>query len=229
MLDRRRLHWIVVLGVAIAAATGCGDDDDSDGDGSGGTSGGSAGASAGKGGSSGSGGKGGSAGSAGTSGSGGAAEGGGGGVELDDGEILQIVLTANSGEIEQGEVAAEMAVDEAVVTFAGTMVTEHTAALNDGEALATDADIAPTESSISAELEAESDALVTTLESTPEEDFDLAYMEAQVMVHQKVLDLLNDELIPQAEDPDLSAYLEDVKTHVEEHLETAEGIVADLE
>jgi putative membrane protein len=226
MLDQRRLSWILVLGVALAAATGCGDDDDSDDDGTGGSDGGSAGASA----AGGSSGKGGSAGTGGsTGGTGGTAEGGSAAVELDDGEILQVVLTANTGEIEQGELASETAQDAAVVTFAETMVTDHTAALDDGEALATDANIEPTESALSASLEAESDAIIATLESTPEEGFDLAYMQAQVMVHQKVLDLLNDELIPQAEDPDLSTYLEDVKAHVEEHLESAQGIVSDLE
>jgi putative membrane protein len=231
MFDQR-LPWILVLGLALAGAAGCGDDDDSDDDGGagtggrGGTSGGSAGSSSGTSGSSG---KGGSSGSGGTTGTAGAAEGGSAAVELEDGEILQVVLSANSGEIDQGEVATDMAQDAAVLDFAETMVTEHTAALDDGEALASDAGIEPTASTLSADLEAESQSIVTMLQSTPEADFDLAYMQAQVTVHQEVLDLLNETLIPQAQDPDLSAYLEDVKTHVEEHLENAQGIVSDLE
>lgn len=220
----------LLCGALVVAA--CGDDDDDDDNGAGGTSAGTSG-SGGKGGSSG-GGKGGtsSAGQGGTGGEGASSAGGEGGAvtaELTDGEILQVVETANAGEVEQGELAAGRAQDAAVVAFAELMVTEHNAALEDGEDVAADTGIEPEESSLSQMLAAESDATIATLEETDEAEFDLAYMQAQVTVHQKVLALLDERLIPQADDEALVTYLEDVRTHVENHLSEAEDIVADLE
>ncbi len=174
---------------------------------------------------------GGSGGMSGAAGLGGAAGEGGmaGAAALVDEELLHAARTANIGEVDQAEVALLRADDPLVVDFAEMMVAEHSSAIAMAQSLADSEDLTPKSNPISRMLQAESEQVILTLEAASDEEFDLVYMESQVTAHEEVLALLEDTLIPQADNAALETYLSTLRVHVAEHLESAETIIEALE
>lgn len=161
--------------------------------------------------------------------SGGGAGGSGGEVVmLTDAEILQIAIVANDGEVAEGELAIAKASHDTVKAFAQDMIDDHTVAAADARALATTTGITPMPSTVSTALQAQAEATVAALNTIGQPAFDSAYMAAQVNAHQSVLVLVNDGLLPQADNANLRAYLLSMRTSVGAHLAAATQIAADL-
>ena len=246
---RALMAWSVALTCTLVLA--CGDDENggSSGDGGAGTSGAGSGGSGGAGqgggagtsgaGSGGSGGTAGTMGGTGGSGGMGGATGGSGGTTMDagtdagddagadltDAQIMAVTSAANMGEIMQANAAMPKLTDEDAQEFAMMMIEMHTAAQMRQMMLAEAKNITPQPNALSMELTTESQMIVAEINAASEEEVDQLYMEAQVMVHEKVLETIEDVLIPSADDPDLVEELETSRDEVEAHLEMAQEIV----
>lgn len=147
-----------------------------------------------------------------------------------DGQIAAVVTTANTGEVAQGRVALTKAEDAQVRAFAQQMVTEHTAAQQSLTQVLTTAGITPQPNEVSRSLKSESDQVVQQLNTTAAgPEFDSAYIQSQVAVHQKVLDLLDNELIPAAQDGTLRDELQTTSDAVAEHLAKAKDLAGNLD
>lgn len=155
--------------------------------------------------------------------------GAGGGDNLSDDQVIQVVRTANLGEIAQAEVALERAVDPEVRAYAQEMITDHTAANQMATALAMAEGLTPRASALSRELTQESNAIVNWLEITPLPLFDRSYMQSQVEVHAEVLRIIDEVLLPSAADPQLDEFLATMRTAVAAHLMHAQTILETLE
>jgi predicted outer membrane protein len=151
---------------------------------------------------------------------------GGEALVLSDAQILHVTATANQGEIEQGTIALDRAQTESVDEFAQMMVSQHGAALADGSELAQQLGLAG--NALSMQLQSESAAIVAQLQLAEDAEFDAVYMNAQVAAHERVLGVLDDELIPDADDTALRDYLETLRTSVADHLEMARDMVEEL-
>jgi putative membrane protein len=148
---------------------------------------------------------------------------------LSDAEIARITEVVNSGEIEQAQVAKTKAKDKQVKQFADHMIKEHRKAKQAGAKLVKEEKLAPEESEIASEIEKEGASTLKTLRSAEAgSGFDNVYMDSQATAHQKVLNLLDERLIPSAQDPKLKAELEKSRGMVERHLMEAEKIKASL-
>ncbi len=146
-------------------------------------------------------------------------------VNLTDDQILQVVHSANVGEVAQAKVAQKKAKNARVKKFADMMVAHHTDADKKGVDTGKKAKINMTDSSVSSNLESEAKGFMTTLDSTAAGgDFDKAYIDAQVKEHQTVLDLIDQKLSPKAQNPDLKSYLSAVREKVAGHLKEAQEI-----
>jgi putative membrane protein len=146
------------------------------------------------------------------------------GQPLGDAEILQIVTTLDSGEIEQAEVARRKATDKQVVAYAEQMFQEHTRARQLAEQLAASSRSVPIQSSLAEDLAAASRGTLQTLETADSDAFDELYIGAQIQQHQEVLDLLENHLIPRADDPSLKLHLQNGRTLVDSHLSKAREV-----
>ncbi len=210
-----RAKILVSVGLVLTSLlAGCDDDDETDASNSAGTSYGGTSSATG--------------GSAATSaGSGGIA--GTAAAPLSDAEILEVVIAANESEIAQAEVAQMHAQSHDVVEFAEMMISDHTTGKTQAETLGVDQGIEPASSQTSETLRTQSETIVSELgAASSEPDFDVTYMQSQVVAHELVLDIVETELIPQADDAMLQALLSDMKIQVQAHLETAQNIVTDL-
>lgn len=136
---------------------------------------------------------------------------------LSDEQIAAITDAANGAEIEQAKLAEIKSKNPDVKKFAAMMIKHH------GEAKAKQAKlkIQTAESSDSTALKTDASTTLDALKKSSGKDFDKAYIEAQVDGHRKVLDTINEKLLPAVKNSDLKAYLEEIKPRVEAHLKEA--------
>ncbi|MET0792032.1 MAG: DUF4142 domain-containing protein [Polyangiaceae bacterium] len=136
---------------------------------------------------------------------------------LSDEQIAAITDAANSAEIAQAKLAQAKSKDAGIKRFAAMMISHH------GEAKQKQAklNLKPAESGVSTAMQVDADATMNALKADSGKDFDQAYITAQVTGHQKVLDTINDKLLPNVKNAELKAYLEEIKPRVEEHLKQA--------
>ena len=139
-------------------------------------------------------------------------------------DILFVKLVGAGGlaEVALGELARDQGADAAVVAFGERMVADHGAANDALAARAEEAGIA-----MPAELDAEHATLRDTLEGMDAAAFDLAYMRAQVVDHQKTAQLLAWE-INSGQNAGLQRFAADTLPAVLDHLAHARGIVEAL-
>jgi len=266
-----RLAVIAILSAGSVVALACDDDDNgmdtNDASvGTGGAQGGGGGRSGGggtvsTGGASGTAGKGGAVGSGGASGSSGTAGSGGsadastgGEAGPSDGGIDPAVVssfnaaswiglldTVNTGEIAQGNIASTKASASNVKAFGTEMVMHHTEGLANDAATASALAVTPAPNSLTARLRAQSNALVTRLQTLTGSAFDRFYMEAQVKQHQAVLALLDTGIAANGGNADsapptmdagrpktLLALLVSTRAVVTEHLDMSKDILGSL-
>lgn len=159
--------------------------------------------------------------------------------EFSGAEWIGLLDTVNSGEVQQGEVATTKAQAAAVTSFAGEMVTDHTKGLENDAAVAAALGITPKQTKVSANLKAQSNQLLSTLNKLSGAAFDRAYMQAQVTQHAAVLALLDAGILSMGGSPDsavsdagtpvtLLGLIANTRAVVREHLRMANGIVSGL-
>jgi len=144
---------------------------------------------------------------------------------LTDEQIAAITDAANTAEIAQAKLAQTKSKDPGVKQFAAMMISHH------GEAKQKQAklQLKPAESGVSTAMQVDSDSTMNALKAGTGKDFDQVYITAQVDGHQKVLDTINDKLLPNVKSPELKAYLEEIKPRVEAHLKQAKALQQSLD
>lgn len=144
---------------------------------------------------------------------------------LTDEQIAAITDAANTAEIAQAKIAQTKSKDPGIKQFAAMMISHH------GEAKQKQAklQLKPAESGVSTAMQVDADSTMNALKAGTGKDFDQAYITAQVDGHQKVLDTINDKLLPNVKSPELKAYLEEIKPRVEAHLKQAKVLQQSLD
>jgi putative membrane protein len=149
--------------------------------------------------------------------------------QLTDAQIVTVTSTANTGEIEMGELAKKSATTPDVKNYAAMMITQHRDLETKGKTLVTKVKITPAESDQSTALKNEVNTTITELKTQKGKDFDKAYIESQVRTHREVLDLIDNKLLPNAQNGELKTQLTDARSHVASHLAKAQELQAKLE
>jgi putative membrane protein len=144
---------------------------------------------------------------------------------LTENEVLGVMLAANTGEISAGELALMRAIQSQVRDYAQRMVTEHTAANIRANTLAQTANLREADSAPRQMLQAETARVLAQLQPFSGTEFDRAYMESQVLMHDMVLRLIDDELLPSARNASLRGELTTMRASVAEHLMEARRLL----
>ena len=144
--------------------------------------------------------------------------------KLTDGEILQVVIGANQGEINLAELALRNATREDVKQFAAMMKSHHMSGLQKAKGTQTKTKLTPGASDLSAYLDKEVTTVARDLHNKNGADFDRAYMDAQVQAHRDVLAALDHRMIPNATHGELKSLLAETRKVVVGHLTKAEEI-----
>jgi putative membrane protein len=144
---------------------------------------------------------------------------------LSDEQILEIVHTANQGEIAQAKLAKGRTQDARVKRLAAMMIEDHSVADHKAMALSKKLN-GPTPSATRSSLESDAQNNTTILESKTGAEFDKGYVDTQVKEHQAVLDVIDQQLLPNAKDADVKTFVTGVRAKVAMHLHHAQELQA---
>jgi putative membrane protein len=144
--------------------------------------------------------------------------------QLDDARIVAIADAANDAEIEQGRLARVRATDARVRDLAALMVKHHAEARREQKKLEVD----PEPGADVLNRKRESDRQLAELREKKGIEFDRAYLELQIEQHRTLLDKIERELLPAAQDASVTAYLKEIQPRVASHLAQAERLHQEL-
>ncbi len=144
------------------------------------------------------------------------------------GEAFEILMTANKNEISAARIALNRASRFKVKEFAKLMIQDHVQNLEDTRKISDAINISPMTSAKSAILKKKGENLLDQLNTAPTRRFDKIYMEAMVKDHQEVLNLIDNELLPNVSNPRLTAHLKATREKVADHLRMAKAILNSL-
>lgn len=148
---------------------------------------------------------------------------------LKDTQIAKVVLTINEGEIDAAQIARSKVKNAEVKSFADMMISEHKQNVKDTKNLAKKEKFTPEKSDLSQSLAAEVKDSNKDLKKSGKDSIDKAYIDQQVMLHQKALDTFDTVLIPQAQNANLKSHLEKTRAAVAEHLTHAKELQAKIQ
>jgi len=148
--------------------------------------------------------------------------------QLSQAQIAKITELANAGEIEQAKLAQTKAKSASVKKFAAMMIKHHTEARTAQAKVYKQLALTPASSETATLLQSDADKALGSLRAADGSAFDQAYMEGQVDAHQKVLDTIDQQLLPAATDQAVISELNKMRATVESHLTEAKKIRADL-
>jgi putative membrane protein len=149
-------------------------------------------------------------------------------TRLSDGAVAAVMAEANGGEVLAGQLVSTQSQSDEVRAFAQRMVTDHSMANERLMTLLQRTAISPEDSEPQRMLAAATLSTLARLSAMSDSAFDLAYVNSQVDMHQRVLQLLDDVLIPSAENADLSAELRSARQTAAMHLDAAQALWASL-
>lgn len=145
------------------------------------------------------------------------------GPPLTDAQIAGITKAANATEVDQAKLAHAKAKHQKTKEFAELMIAHHQAA----EQAQAKLGISAADSQIVTQLDVDAASTMSKLKAAAG-DFDRAYIDAQVEAHRSLLSLIDDQLLPNAKNPELRGYLEDIRTKAKMHLKKAEDTQQEL-
>lgn len=140
------------------------------------------------------------------------------GVTVPDAKIAAIMQAANLGEILHARLAVTRAAHPAVLSFAQRMLEHHTQLLAQQTELLALLGGVPLENRISLTLTATAVLQMRTLLPLWGSAFDFTYMNAQVVNHRMVLDIMDAQLIPAAVNPRIRELLLGARPIIADHL-----------
>lgn len=140
---------------------------------------------------------------------------------ITDADIVAIFNAANDADIKYGEQAKSKARSQRVKDFADRMIQDHTAAKNEANHLAETLSLSVQDNETSRSIASSNDAIRDSLGKLAGADYDKAYVDNEVAVHEQVLAALDNTLIPNAQNAELKALLERVRPTIQSHLDHA--------
>jgi len=141
-----------------------------------------------------------------------------------DANVVDVLTTANQGEVDYSQLGVDKATNPSVKQFAQLMVKDHGAMLDAVKNLSTKLNVTPASNDKVTDLQKENQKDITDLNGKKVgKDFDHEFMEEQVDMHQETLDLLND-LDSKTTNADLKAAIAEAKPKVQAHLDQAKAI-----
>jgi putative membrane protein len=143
---------------------------------------------------------------------------------LTDANIAAIVVGANNIDISAGKIALERSKNASIKKFAERMVTDHIAVLNSAVALVTKLGVTPVNNELVATLAEQSSTHEANLLTLSGNAFDKSYIDHEVAYHEAVIGVIENQLIPAAQNKELKDMLISVVPAFKAHLEHCQMI-----
>jgi putative membrane protein len=147
---------------------------------------------------------------------------------LSDANIAAIVLAANAVDSAAGEQAKTSATNPQVKEFANRMVTDHSGVNRQAVELAGRLGLTPEDHPTARQLTQGGEQTRQQLSGLQGEQYDRSYIDHEVEYHETVLQAIDRDLIPNAQNAELRALIEQVRPAVQAHLDHARQLQQEL-
>jgi putative membrane protein len=144
--------------------------------------------------------------------------------KLSDAEVASVAVVANQIDISYAEIAKEKSKDAEILKFAETMTNDHKAVIGQASALVKKLGVTPKENAVGQKLLADAEQTKKTLRSKSGKAFNKAYIDNEVAYHKAVIGAVEGLLIPESENAELKALLQNIVPALKTHLEHAEMV-----
>ncbi|WP_162426700.1 DUF4142 domain-containing protein [Pontibacter pudoricolor] len=148
--------------------------------------------------------------------------------KLSDAEVAHTAVTANQIDIDYAKIAKERSKNTEVLKFAETMTNDHKAVIEQAVALVTKLGVTPQDNAVSKNLLADAEKTSKMLRTKSGKTFDKAYIDNEVAYHKAVIASVEGLLIPESENAELKAFLQNVVPALKAHLEHAQMVQKQL-
>ena len=148
---------------------------------------------------------------------------------LTDGQILQVTHVANLGEVEKAKVALSKTTNPRLRSIVQMVVQDHSQADDKAMILGKKWGLERGPSPASDSLDADEQHAAQTLRAEAGQDFDGHFIAMQIREHQALLDIFDQKLVVSATNPDLKAYLVQVRAAVASHLRLERDLQGNLQ
>lgn len=149
-------------------------------------------------------------------------------AKLTDPEIASVAVTANQIDIGYGKIALKQSKNADVLKFARNMIADHSAVIKQAVALAKKLGVTPKDNALTQQLLDGSKKTTASLKAKKGNAFDKAYIDNEVAYHEAVISAVNNKLIPETTNGELKALLQKVAPVLNQHLEHAKMVQAEL-
>jgi putative membrane protein len=143
---------------------------------------------------------------------------------LSDQDIASIVMAANTLDSTNGALARGKTSNSTVRQFGERMVREHGQLNQQVKSLGRRLNLTPGENEKVREMRNDAQDKIRDLSSKTGAEFDHAYIDAEIDMHEHVIDALDHQLIPGADNADLRNLLTQARAAVQSHLDQARTI-----
>lgn len=144
--------------------------------------------------------------------------------KLSDAQVASVAVVANQIDIDYASIAIKISKDPVVIQFAENMINAHKAIVAQAVALVTKLKVTPQSNAVSKQLLSDAEKTRKKLNFLSGKAFDKAYINNEVAYHKAVITEVEDQLIPEAENSELKALLQNVVPILKAHLEHAQMI-----
>lgn len=148
--------------------------------------------------------------------------------KLSDANIAAIVVGANKIDISAGNIALYRSNNTDVKKFAQRMIVDHKSVLASAVELVTKLGVTPVNNDLVFALAEQSKNHEQNLNSLSGRAFDTAYIDHEVAYHQAVIGVIENQLIPSAQNTELKALLVSVLPAFKAHLKHCQMIQQSL-
>jgi putative membrane protein len=147
---------------------------------------------------------------------------------MSSGEILRVLRVINNGEIEQARLALRKSDNPRVQETAQRIIQDHTASNQRIASVANTTGARMEESPLSQGIQGQASEIREQLAELSGAEFDRAYLQNQVELHEVALDTVRSQLLPNAEDPQVRQLMAAAAPTLQQHLQEAEQSYASL-
>jgi len=144
--------------------------------------------------------------------------------KLTDANIAAIVVGANNIDISAGNIALKRPDNTQVKEFANRMIVDHKSVLASAVELVTKLGVTPVNNDLVYTLAEQSKNHEAQLKTLSGNAFDKAYIDHEVVYHQAVIGVIENQLIPAADNAELKALLVSVLPAFKAHLKHCQMI-----
>lgn len=141
-----------------------------------------------------------------------------------DGEIIALMVAVNNHEISAANEALNKTEQADIKEFAELLKNDHTRNLEKTMAISKEAQIAPFETESVVTLQNDGKNEIVSWTELQGADFNIAYINAMVKGHKKVLEIMDDYMLKNVNNQALKDHIMATRPHVQDHLQKAEAI-----